>query len=93
MYGGAFKQNYGWYINKQAFEWGVAPLNRLEQFLPEACPDELLVILKDCEFKKVGSELRWVNQKLFEISQIFYADKYKNSKEEEKEKWKKIGSL
>ncbi|HUT84108.1 MAG TPA: hypothetical protein VMX95_05625, partial [Thermodesulfobacteriota bacterium] len=23
MYGGAFKQNYGWYIKKQAYEFGV----------------------------------------------------------------------
>jgi len=25
MYGGAFEQSYGWYINKQSFEFGVVP--------------------------------------------------------------------
>ncbi len=83
MYGEAFKQNYGWYINKQAFEWGIAPLNRLQQFLPEACPDELLAILKDPEFKEVRQKLQDVNNKLFE------SDEYKNLDETEKEKWEK----
>ncbi len=89
MYGEAFKQNYGWYINKQAFEWGIAPLNRLQRFLPESCPDELLTILKDLEFEKISRELRKVNEKVFEASQIYHSDKYKNFKEVEKEKWRK----
>jgi hypothetical protein len=40
MYGGVFKQNYGWYINKQAFEFGVEPISN--QILPELCPQEIL---------------------------------------------------
>lgn len=44
MYGGTFKQNYGWYINKQAFEWAIEPLSLL--FLPERCPDEVLDEMK-----------------------------------------------
>ncbi len=44
MYGGAFKQNYGWYINKQAFEWGMNPLSL--EYLPERCPDEVLDEMK-----------------------------------------------
>jgi hypothetical protein len=44
MYGGTFKQNYGWYINKQAFEWAIDPLSL--QFLPERCPDEVLDEMK-----------------------------------------------
>ena len=40
MYGGAFKQNYGWYANKQAFEWGLDPLSL--QFLLNRCPDEII---------------------------------------------------
>lgn len=44
MYGGAFKQNYGWYINKQAFEWGMNPLSL--QYLPGLCPAEVLDVMK-----------------------------------------------
>jgi hypothetical protein len=39
MYGGVFKQNFGWYINKQAFEFGVKPVSF--QMLDNSCPDEL----------------------------------------------------
>lgn len=44
MYGGAFKQNYGWYTNKQAFEWGMNPLSL--QYLPDRCPNEILEEMK-----------------------------------------------
>lgn len=40
MYGGSFKQNFGWYINKQGFEWGIAPISN--QFIQEICPQEIL---------------------------------------------------
>ena len=39
MYGGMFKQYYGWYINQSSLSLGVAPLSM--QFLPESCPDEV----------------------------------------------------
>lgn len=39
MYGGVFEQNYGWYINKQSFEYGVKPVSF--QILENECPDEL----------------------------------------------------
>ena len=39
MYGGVFEQNYGWYINKQSFEFGVKPVSF--QILENQCPDEL----------------------------------------------------
>lgn len=87
MYGEAFKQNYGWYINKQAFEWGIDPLNRLQQFLPESCPDELLAILKNPEFEKIILELQNVNEKLFEVSKVYYSNEYKDLKQVGKEKW------
>jgi len=44
MYGGAFKQNYGWYINKQAYEFGIEPISN--RVLPEVCPREILEIIK-----------------------------------------------
>ena len=39
MYGGAFEQNYGWYINKQSFEYGVMPVSF--KILEDVCPDEV----------------------------------------------------
>ena len=44
MYGGAFKQNYGWYINKQAYEFGIEPISN--RVIPDVCPREILEIIK-----------------------------------------------
>jgi len=44
MYGGAFKQNYGWYINKQAYEWGVDPPHLDAQV--DLCPQEISELLE-----------------------------------------------
>ncbi len=43
MYGGVFEQNYGWYINKQSFEYGVKPVSF--KMLEEVCPDEVFNLL------------------------------------------------
>lgn len=51
MYGGSFKQNLGWYINKQAYEWGVQPISNLS--LPESCPEEINLILSNEELIKL----------------------------------------
>jgi len=40
MYGATFKQTYGWYINKQAFEWGLDPIMPL-RCLEDKCPLEV----------------------------------------------------
>lgn len=40
MYGAAFKQTYGWYINKQAFEWGFHPILPV-RYLEDKCPQEV----------------------------------------------------
>jgi hypothetical protein len=40
MYGGSFKQTYGWYINKQAYEWGISPIRPLH-YLKDQCPQEV----------------------------------------------------
>jgi hypothetical protein len=40
MYGAAFKQTYGWYINKQSFEWGISPILPL-RCLEDKCPLEV----------------------------------------------------
>jgi len=43
MYGGVFEQNYGWYINKQSFEFGVKPVSY--KILEDVCPDEVFSLL------------------------------------------------
>ncbi len=44
MYGGAFKQNLGWYINKQAYEFGIDPWG--PNILRDRCPQEILELIK-----------------------------------------------
>lgn len=44
MYGGQFKRNYGWYIRKQSYEFGVGPLQ--DKFL-DNCPEEILEITQN----------------------------------------------
>jgi hypothetical protein len=44
MYGGVFKQNYGWYINKQAYEFGVDRI--WFRIISEKCPGEIVEIIK-----------------------------------------------
>lgn len=39
MYGSVFEQHFGWYINKQSFEYGVMPVSF--KILPHVCPDEI----------------------------------------------------
>jgi len=43
MYGGVFEQNFGWYINKQSFEYGVMPVSF--KILDDICPDEVFSLL------------------------------------------------
>lgn len=40
MYGASFTQNFGWYINKQAYEFGIIPDSG--RLIPEVCPQEIL---------------------------------------------------
>ena len=44
MYGGTFVQNYGWYINKQSFEYGIEPVSF--KILEELCPDEVFELIE-----------------------------------------------
>lgn len=45
MYGGVFEQNFGWYINKQSYEYGVMPVSF--KILDDICPDEVFSLLDD----------------------------------------------
>nr|NQU91124.1 hypothetical protein [Bacteroidota bacterium] len=49
MYGGVFKQNYGWYINKQAYEMGIKPISN--RILSDICPKEILDLIEDAPTK------------------------------------------
>ena len=42
MYGGVFKQNFGWYINQQAYEFGIEGIH----ILSDKCPQEILDLIK-----------------------------------------------
>jgi hypothetical protein len=44
MYGGVFEQKYGWYINKQSYEYGVLPV--FFKILEDICPDEVFSLLE-----------------------------------------------
>lgn len=44
MYGGVFQQNYGWYINKQAYEMGVEPISN--HIFSDICPNEILKLIE-----------------------------------------------
>lgn len=56
MYGSVFVLNYGWYINKQSYEYGVRPISF--NILEDICPDEIFEHLdggKTAFFKKYNS--------------------------------------
>jgi len=43
MYGGIFEQTFGWYINKQAFEFGIIPISNT--ILYKKCPQFILDLI------------------------------------------------
>lgn len=49
MYGTAFKQHYGWYINKQSCTDGIAP--PYGYILKEKCPTEILELIEHDPFE------------------------------------------
>ena len=57
MYGGVFKQNFGWYINKQAYEYGINGTNKIyNNIINEICPQEILDLIEidpENTFKKI----------------------------------------
>jgi len=69
MYGGAFKQNYGWYANKQGFEWGYDRHNS-KVLISDACPDELLNLIEDEDFKKAKKRIDEINNRTSHLEGI-----------------------
>lgn len=62
MYGGAFKQNYGWYIAKKGFEWGFDRY-ATKILVPEASPEELMTLLQDEEFGEIREKFSLLTKK------------------------------
>jgi len=59
MYGGPFRQHYGWYIEQTYLRLGI--LNGLNTYLPEACPEELqkkMIRALDAQKKYAAEEFR-----------------------------------
>ncbi|MCK9351506.1 MAG: hypothetical protein WCT49_04570 [Candidatus Paceibacterota bacterium] len=75
MYGGAFKQNYGWYINKQSFEWGFDRYKN-KMVVLGACSDELLSLIENPDFNEM---LKRVDLLTKEIELFFQAEQANQS--------------
>jgi len=95
MYGGVFKQNYGWYINKQAFEFGISPINN--RVIADICPQEILELieldpiqtpikyqeLSTCDFEKANElwkKFQKQNRKVWKIIENEVRRKFKHKK-------------
>lgn len=75
MYGGQFKQTYGWYIKKQSYDFGVAfggPLIITERgpdrkgphlfhVIKNECPNSILSLLKSNEVQHIDEETNVIN--------------------------------
>ncbi len=55
MYGGLFKQTYGWYINKQAYEYGIEPV--WDRILLMVCPQEIQALI-EIQLEEYHEQLR-----------------------------------
>jgi hypothetical protein len=47
MYGGRFKQYFGWYVEQTTYRLGVAPVNYA--YLDDVCPDEIVHMIQDAK--------------------------------------------
>ncbi|MCB9815837.1 hypothetical protein H6786_00440 [Candidatus Nomurabacteria bacterium] len=70
MYGGAFKQNYGWYIGKQAYEWGF-DRSKSKLLIDSLCPEDLLELVNDESFQYGRKRRREIADKTFEFDRDF----------------------
>ncbi len=69
MYGGVFRQSYGWYINKQALEMGIEPISN--RILFNKVSDELLDLIE------IDPEEIWKNTSMQEIYNKAFEEKQK----------------
>ncbi|HQK84275.1 MAG TPA: hypothetical protein PLK24_10085 [Atribacter sp.] len=69
MYGGSFKQNYGWYIKKEAYELGIQICvdPGIIRINTQICPDELFELLDEEPIEKCNSFPEILHFKLDDI--------------------------
>lgn len=69
MYGGTFRQNYGWYVNKQGYEWGI-DRKHIEESL---CPQEILdlVEIKPKDYFQIRTNSEKNPRKFYEIQKKY----------------------
>lgn len=96
MYGGAFKQNYGWYINKQSYEFGLEIIGwpELIRVMPEFCPSHITDLLKTNDVLSESDDSTIINFKIQESEPEKQKRKIMNIVEDEvrlKFNHKKIG--
>lgn len=65
MYGTKFKQNYGWYINKQYFEYGMYPGS--SKVISNNCPNEVLELLNAHEIQEKEKRVEKLRNKKSQI--------------------------
>lgn len=72
MYGSTFVQNYGWYINKQSFEYGIEPVSF--KILEDLCPDEVfsLVEFGKVEFLETYNQLEMIDLIMYKSQNSTY---------------------
>ena len=64
MYGGNFKQYYGWYINQTSFRLGI----RGSSYIKEYTPDELIIIVN--EYKDIQKKINDSNYSYAKIHEL-----------------------
>ena len=78
MYGGVFKQNYGWYIKKQFYEWGIHPLLRLDKYIPELCPEEIISYIDNNDLYKIKKKIDYISLELDKLGNLNITDNIKH---------------
>jgi len=66
MYGGAFKQAFGWYINQAFFRSGINPTDK--RYLPDVCPTEIQQLIR--------RQRKIARRKLIQALQALSAESY-----------------
>lgn len=69
MYGSKFKQFYGWYINQNAFKFGIGHFMYKQRILIDKSPDELKILLSEKE--ELDSQFMQLDSKVLERHSIW----------------------
>jgi len=79
MYGGVFKQTYGWYINKQALEMGIEPISN--KILFDKVSDEILNVIE------IDPEKIWKDFEMKDQYGKAFEEKRKQFQEQNRKVW------